>query len=328
MHTMTGAVDVASPPAEGRNPAMPGSDPVARPTDVGVVQPAHRKPILVAYDGSPSARSAASWAAAEAASTGRPLRLAHVLRWPLPELEGLRLPATVLDVGRARKAALNLVETGVDECRRSAPGVDVRGEELTGSTVDLLATLAADAHMLVLGASGQTASPRVLLGSSAAELTRRVTSALVVVREAITPHGGVRRVVIGVDGSAASAAAVRCGFDAAARRGFDVIAVHAWCDLPIEALGTGIGIEDELVRRDGAALLAEQLVEARRQHPEVGVREVVTLDRPTRALLEHAGSAALLVVGRHGRARGHDTPLGSVSHALLHYAHCPVLLAA
>jgi nucleotide-binding universal stress UspA family protein len=35
---------------------------------------------------------------------------------------------------------------------------------------------------------------------------------------------------------------------------------------------------------------------------------------------------ALLVVGRHGRAHAGETPLGSVSHALLHYAQCPVML--
>jgi nucleotide-binding universal stress UspA family protein len=53
---------------------------------------------------------------------------------------------------------------------------------------------------------------------------------------------------------------------------------------------------------------------------------VVVLDRPVLALLERAGGAALLVVGRHGRAGGGATPLGSVGHEVLHYAPCPVLL--
>ena len=34
----------------------------------------------------------------------------------------------------------------------------------------------------------------------------------------------------------------------------------------------------------------------------------------------------MLVVGRRGRAHATGTPLGSVSHAVLHYAPCPVLL--
>jgi nucleotide-binding universal stress UspA family protein len=87
--------------------------------------------------------------------------------------------------------------------------------------------------MLVLGGSGQPASPQVLLGSSAAELTRRVTSPVVAVREALTRQSGARRIIVGVDGLAASAGAVHCGFDTAARRGLDVIAVHVWSDLPL-----------------------------------------------------------------------------------------------
>ncbi|MHA6794246.1 universal stress protein [Pseudonocardia bannensis] len=48
------------------------------------------------------------------------------------------------------------------------------------------------------------------------------------------------------------------------------------------------------------------------------------LDRPAQTLLDEAAGAALLVVGRHGRARGGEALLGSVSHAVLHYARCPV----
>jgi nucleotide-binding universal stress UspA family protein len=86
-----------------------------------VPDPPPGKPILVAYDGSRSARTAASWAVAEAASSGRPLRLAHVLRWPLPEVDGLDLPASVHDPGRARQAASNLVHAAVARCRQMAP---------------------------------------------------------------------------------------------------------------------------------------------------------------------------------------------------------------
>jgi len=77
--------------------------------------------------------------------------------------------------------------------------------------------------MLVMGASGQTTSPQVLLGSGAAELTRRVTVPVAVVRD--IPDNGRASVIIGVDGSPASVRAVRSGFDVAARRGLGVVAV-------------------------------------------------------------------------------------------------------
>jgi nucleotide-binding universal stress UspA family protein len=50
------------------------------------------------------------------------------------------------------------------------------------------------------------------------------------------------------------------------------------------------------------------------------------VDRPAAVLLERARGAGLLVVGRRGRAHPRGVPLGSVSHAVLHYAPCPVLL--
>jgi nucleotide-binding universal stress UspA family protein len=281
------------------------------------------KPILVAYDGSPSARTAASWAAAEAASSGRSLWLAHVMRWPLPELDGLRLPASVHDATHARRSAAHLVTDAVEWCRQLAPGVDVRGDALTGGAIELLAKLAPEASLLVLGASGQTASRQVLLGSSAAELTRRVTTPVAVIRE-LAKTNPARAVLIGVDGSAASNRAIDAGFDFGARRGLNVVAVHAWSDLPLEALG--LRGDAERGRQDAAALLADQLARARERHPQVRVHEVTTPDRPAKALLNRAVGAALLVVGRHGRGRTADTPLGSVCHAVLHYATCPVLL--
>lgn len=285
----------------------------------------HRRPVLVAFDGSTSARLAARWAAREAASSGHPLQLAYVLRWPRPELAGLRLPPAVLDPGQARRAASAVLDAAAAGCGRIAPQLDVRTELLTGGEVELLADLAAGAHLLVLGACGQTAAPQVLLGSSAAELVRRVASSVVVVRdgdEVATPAHG--HVVVGVDGSPGSAAALRFGFNAAARQGRVLVAVHAWSDLPLDALGDPAGIDRVAAREDAAAMLAERLAAACRQEPQVKVRAVTTLDRPAHALLEQAARAALLVVGRHGRAAGREAPLGSVSHAVMHYASCPV----
>jgi nucleotide-binding universal stress UspA family protein len=284
----------------------------------------HGKPVLVAYDGSASARRATEWALTEAASSGLPLTLAHVVRWPLPEVDALHLAASVYDPDHARQVANDLVRAAVTRCRLAAPGITIRGETLTGGAIDLLAKLSADASLLVLGTSGQTDSPRVLLGSSASELTRRVTVPVAVIRDG--DASPAKAVVIGVDGSTAGASAVRAGFDIAARRHRRVIAVHAWSDLPLEALGVRADDDSAPGPEDGAALLADQLAEARRQYPQVQVDEVVVLDRPTRALLDLAARAALLVVGRHGRARTADTPLGSVCHAVLHYAPCPVLL--
>ncbi len=291
---------------------------------IDVPDRAPRSPILVAYDGSASARTALSWATTEAVGSGRALRLAHVLRWPLRELDDLRVPPSVHDAGDARRAASAMIGAAVTHCRQIAPGLDVRGDALTGDAIELLAKLAADASLLVLGASGQTANPQVLLGSSAAELTRRVTVPVAVIRDA-AENDRDHAVVIGVDGSPAGDRAIRAGFEVAARRRLPVVAVHAWSDLPLGALGL-TDADGEQRRQDAVALLADRLNAARTTHPGVVVDEVVVLDRPVGALLERASGAALLVVGRHGRAGGAETPLGSVCHAVLHYAPCPIMI--
>ena len=277
--------------------------------------------VVVAFDGSVPARDAAHWAASEAAASGRPLRLLHALRWPCPELVDLGLPAAALDLDRSRQAASATVDLAVRRCRQEAPGADVDGLVAVGAAVDLLRAAAEDAGLLVLGASGQTDAPAVLLGSSADELLRSVRTPVVVVRDRPTRNPGP--VVIGVDGSPASAEAVGFGFELAARRGHPVVAVHTWSDIPLAALSGRVDLDREDLAERAGASLAAWISDAERRHRDVRVHAVTAADRPARALLEQAAGAALLVVGRHGRA-GSGAPLGSVSHAVAHYARCPV----
>ena len=282
------------------------------------------RPILVAYDGSASARTALSWAIIEAVGSGRALRLAHVMRWPLPELDDLRVPPSVHDAGEARRAASAMIGAAVAHCRQIAPGLDVRGDALTGDAIELLAKLAADASLLVLGASGQTANPQVLLGSSAAELTRRVTVPVAVIRDAARERprprrrhrrrrltGGRPRDPRGLRGrrTAPPPGGGRARLVRPAARG---------------AGAHGRGRRTAPPGRGGVARRPAR--RGTETHPGVVVDEVVVLDRPVGALLERASGAALLVVGRHGRAGGAETPLGSVCHAVLHYAPCPVMI--
>ncbi|SOC49581.1 Nucleotide-binding universal stress protein, UspA family [Blastococcus aggregatus] len=277
--------------------------------------------VVVAFDGSVPAREAAHWAAREVAGAERPLRLLHALHWPRHELADLDLPASALDVDRMARAATTTMALAVDRCRRETPGTDVEGEVVLGNAVEVLRKAAADAALLVLGASGQTDTPQVLLGSSADELLRTAGAPVVVVRDRPTRAPGP--VVIGVDGSPASERAVAFGFELAAARGHDVVAVHTWSDIPLAALSGLVDLDrDELAER-AAAFLSARIGEAERRHRDVRVHTATAADHPARALLDHAAGAALLVVGRHGRARS-GAPMGSVCHAVAHYARCPV----
>jgi hypothetical protein len=112
---------------------------------------------------------------------------------------------------------------------------------------------------------GSTAGPQVLLGASAAELAQRVTVPLAVIRD-IPPTARPTSVVIGVDCSPAGARAAQAGFDVAARRHLRVVAVHAWSDLPAEAVGIRTDLDDEQGREDGADLLTSELAKIRARY--------------------------------------------------------------
>ncbi|HET9258330.1 MAG TPA: universal stress protein [Pseudonocardiaceae bacterium] len=61
------------------------------------------------------------------------------------------------------------------------------------------------------------------------------------------------------------------------------------------------------------------------KHPGVPVRRIVARDRPAQQLLEQAQHPQL-VVGSRGRGAFSGLLLGSVSHALLHHAPCPIAI--
>jgi nucleotide-binding universal stress UspA family protein len=82
---------------------------------------------------------------------------------------------------------------------------------------------------------------------------------------------------------------------------------------------------------NGPELLAEHergVVAALRpwceKSPEVAVTETVAEGRAAGELIHASAGAALLVVGRRVREARLGTHLGSVAHAVLHHAPCPV----
>ncbi|ALG07197.1 universal stress protein [Kibdelosporangium phytohabitans] len=281
--------------------------------------------VVVGYDGSPSARRAAHWAAREAATRRRRLVIVHAFRWPLTELTQLRTETVVLSEDPFRSEYQKLVDELVAECQPLAGTNEDRGEVIVGDPVDVLNQLGANANLLVLGSSGHGAVHQVLLGSTSAELVRSTSAPVVVVRETDQPARR-RRVVVGVDGSETSTRAVDFAYDFAARHNADLVAVHAWSDLPLDALGavSEWDVNWDHIVGQANAVLAEALVGHSVRYPDVRVQPLVTMSKPVEALLAQGDNADLVAVGSHGRGAVRRMLLGSVSQAVLHYAKCPV----
>ncbi len=279
-------------------------------------------PVVVGVDGSDSALAAVRWAASEARRRGAALHLVTAFTWTTDHVVGL--PA----LGEAYYEELQtrsrrLLADAVAVAERVEPDLEVSREVLTGMPVGVLAEQARGAQLLVLGTRGLGGLAGLLVGSVAVGLAAHAACPVVVVRGEAREGRSDLPVVVGVDGSPTSEAAVGFAFDAAASRGVPLVAVHTWAQTAFDAEVAAI-IDWDAVARQEQAVLTERLAGWAQKYPDVEVRPVVTRDGAAHALVEQSSAAQLVVVGSRGRGNAAGLLLGSVSHGVLHRSHCPV----
>ncbi|SFI76829.1 universal stress protein [Amycolatopsis sacchari] len=131
------------------------------------------------------------------------------------------------------------------------------------------------------------------------------------------------KIVVGVDGSPMSAAALRWAVRQAELTGGAVHAVTAWSYLPVLDLGAVQSTAQEMAEAHRRA--QAKFVDAVRV-PGVPTRAEVVEGDPADVLLAAARDADLLVVGRHGHGRLVRALVGSVSAKCLRDATCPVVV--
>jgi nucleotide-binding universal stress UspA family protein len=132
-------------------------------------------------------------------------------------------------------------------------------------------------------------------------------------------------IVVGVDGSGSSKAALRWAVRQAKLTGSSVEAVTTW-RYPT-AYGLAPGPESVLDFGTHAKnVLVEALAEVSGFEPDVPVRPLVTEGAAAEVLLHEARGADLLVVGSRGHGGVASAFLGSVSMYCVLHAHCPMLV--
>jgi nucleotide-binding universal stress UspA family protein len=134
-------------------------------------------------------------------------------------------------------------------------------------------------------------------------------------------------VVVGVDGSDSSKAALAWAARYAELSGLPLIAVAAW-QFPIE---TSWGMAPSLPEDFNPEAAARQMLEETRSevvgdHSEIDLRLEVVRGHPSVELTERSKSASLVVVGSRGHGAFAGMLLGSVSEFLTTHAHCPVVV--
>jgi nucleotide-binding universal stress UspA family protein len=282
-----------------------------------VVRNRGRRAVLVGVDGSVSAHGALSWAAGEASYRRCPLRIVHAFSSPL-----IGNPIDMTFVGPVnddvRSAAEWIVSEAENHARQLAPGIRITGELFVAGAAPMLLREARDAELVVVGSRGLGGFHGLLVGSASAAVAAHAPCPVIVVRPRpdgrafpATPTG---RIVVGVDGSDVSTAAIRFALQEAARRHVGVTAVHAVIPPHRHHRPTRVaeGIDQQL--------FAESLDRMRVVGVDLQTR-VLHAD-PAQALIEESAGAGLVVVGSDGHAGLGG--LGSVSRAVLHRSVCPV----
>ncbi|MEJ3653283.1 universal stress protein [Actinomycetes bacterium KLBMP 9759] len=285
------------------------------------------RPVVVGVDGSEQALRAVRWAAAEAARRRAPLRLVSAFGWAEDgpgggPARGRRYRGVLLDRARAHLAEAVTAATA-RAATAAEGGVEVESDLVAAAPIGALADESRRAQLMVLGAQGIGRIAAMISGSVTVAMVAHASCPVVVVRGPEIAGASVRPVVVGVDGSAVSEAALGFAFATAADRGVELVAVHTWFD-PGPDLGVGVGDYRAEMREWAQATLAQRLAGWAQKYPEVTVTRVVQCDRPAHQLLTLSESAQLVVVGSRGHGQVMGTVLGSVSNALVHRAGCPV----
>ncbi len=135
------------------------------------------------------------------------------------------------------------------------------------------------------------------------------------------------RIVVGVDGSDESLAALRWALREAALRGASLLVLHAWAYPAAVGFPTMRLVDPGVMKESSEALLADAVRNATAGAPStVAIDPVVTEGAAARALVDASEGADLLVVGARGHGGFLGLVLGSVATQVVHHATCPVVV--
>lgn len=138
-------------------------------------------------------------------------------------------------------------------------------------------------------------------------------------------------IVVGVDRSEGSKAALRFAVEEAKLRQTTLRVVHAWQygaagTAGVESFYPAVGVDFSEVQSAAEETLAETLRSSLSDADAVEVEERVVEGRAAGVLVDESRDADMLVVGSRGHGGFTGLLLGSVSQQVSHHAECPVVI--
>lgn len=270
--------------------------------------------IIVGVTDAQASRRAIEWAAQCARDRGRPVELISIIGGAVGAAgeEGVLSDAVAGVTARLEQVAAEL----------SATGLAARVRVETGNPTSVLVEASKDAALLVIGGEAHSHSRRGQHGSRIAAGAH----CPVVVVPGVADDAARRGVVVGVDGSDVSDAAIEFAASEAERLGEPLTVISAW--MPV-AIPGDFGVYPDVYLSDLEGIsqsvvdgVVERIAEA---HPALHVEGRVGEGDPASVVVEAASAAVLVVVGSHGRGGFARFLLGSVSEEVV--AHLPAVTA-
>lgn len=276
--------------------------------------------VVVGVDGSPPARRAALWAAAEAHLRRRPLRIVYAA-----DLDRLTLFASAEAIDQIHDTGRELLLGTARAAQEKFPDLTVLRELSRKDPVTALHLAAGPHDTIVVGNRGLGGFGTLMLGSVGLEVAARSRLPVVVVRgEPDTPDTGV--VTAAVRGTA-DRDWVRHAAREAQLRKATLRVLSMWNPLArAGSMATMLDGLDEPAQEHARRMeaLAEPL---RRAFPDLALTtEVASGTSAAGALVEASRHTDVLLLGARRRPMGLGHSLGHVAHAVLHHAHCPVVI--
>jgi len=246
-----------------------------------------RTRVVVAFDGSPGSSNAVDWAALEASARG----------WPL-----CMIATSTSDSDEARHTVRRIA----DRLRENF-GISV--SVLNRAPGESLIEGVSATDLFVLGPSPIGCDQPLLQRSVGPAAAGRTPCPVVMVRGSFARR--VQRILLGVDGSSAAAAAIEWACAEAQLHRAELLVVHA----------TEPGSEE-----DTEQVIVEEAIEECRRRLGPAAVDLALQGSPHALLLALTRHRDLVVVGSRGRGGLKNAQFGSVAVGLADHAYCPVAI--
>lgn len=266
--------------------------------------------IVVAVSAASSSRRAVDWAVTRAMARRQSIELLSVVGGAV----GMIGEAAVIEAAMTATEQLLAAEAE----RIAHPGLSVTSRVAVGDPVATLSVASESAVLLVIGSDYRGPGEGPARGAHGIRITAASHCPVVVVPD-FDLDDDRRGVVVGVDGSSVSEAAIAFAAAEADRLDEPLTAVIVWT--PISAPRNAIMVSPQAYRdgmeQTAREALALSLAGLRSRYPGLQIEEAVAEGFPSVIINELAEGARLTVVGSRGHGAVRRFLLGSISHEVL-----------